>query len=250
MYIVLVGQPFDTIKVRLQTQPHLYTSTLDAFIKTIRPAAVLQSSPSGATVTTVGDRGGVFALYRGTLSPLLGIGLCTSIQFGVLETAKRAFTNQETGKLSLGGMYAAGTLAGLANGLIAGPVEHIRVRLQVQTTKAMTDIAATASQAMTYHGTLDAYRKIWSAYGLKGLCKGQVPTFLREASGYGVYFTVYDRLMEQAAQSRYKGDRTKVAKYELMLYGALAGYALWLTCFPFVNLCSCFVCLLGEKSNT
>lgn len=33
---VLTGQPFDTIKVRLQSQGHLYTGTLDCIQKTIK----------------------------------------------------------------------------------------------------------------------------------------------------------------------------------------------------------------------
>jgi len=60
-----------------------------------------------------------------------------SIQFGVLEYAKRNFAAQnlargrggEGGKaLSARQLFVAGVLAGLGNGVVSGPVEHIRIR--------------------------------------------------------------------------------------------------------------------------
>jgi len=71
---------------------------------------------------------------QGTLTPLLGIGVCVSIQFGALEYAKRIFANQNIqngigGKsLSGGQLFVSGVFAGLANGVVSGPVEHIRIR--------------------------------------------------------------------------------------------------------------------------
>jgi solute carrier family 25 carnitine/acylcarnitine transporter 20/29 len=71
------------------------------------------------------------------LTPLLGIGLCVSIQFGALEHAKRIFAAQnitlgrggEDGKTLTGEqLFYSGIFAGLANGVVSGPVEHIRIR--------------------------------------------------------------------------------------------------------------------------
>lgn len=76
-------------------------------------------------------------LSQGTLTPLLGIGVCVSIQFGVLEYTKRYFATQNLvngrggadGKdLSGAQLVVAGVFAGLANGAVSGPVEHIRIR--------------------------------------------------------------------------------------------------------------------------
>ena len=67
----------------------------------------------------------------------MGIGVCVSIQFGALEYAKRAFAaanlasgrGGEGGKMLSGGqLFIAGVGAGLANGFVSGPVEHIRIR--------------------------------------------------------------------------------------------------------------------------
>lgn len=74
---------------------------------------------------------------QGTLTPLLGIGVCVSIQFGALEHTKRYFARQNLASgrggpdgLTLSGsqLMAAGVFAGLANSVVSGPVEHIRIR--------------------------------------------------------------------------------------------------------------------------
>jgi solute carrier family 25 carnitine/acylcarnitine transporter 20/29 len=71
-------------------------------------------------------------LQQGTVPPLLGIGACVSIQFGALESTKRYLLkqNKASGKTSLNDSQIAlsGCTAGLANGLVSGPVEHIRIR--------------------------------------------------------------------------------------------------------------------------
>lgn len=62
---VLTGQPFDIVKVRLQRQSRsnpVYTSTIDCVRKIIANE-------------------GIGAFYKGTLSPLTGIGACTALQF-------------------------------------------------------------------------------------------------------------------------------------------------------------------------
>lgn len=63
---VMIMQPFEIIKVRLQTQSHNnpeYAGIIDCLQKTVR-------------------REGILALYKGTLSPLIGCGFQVSIQFG------------------------------------------------------------------------------------------------------------------------------------------------------------------------
>lgn len=71
------------------------------------------------------------------MTPLAGIGLCVSIQFGALEYTKRLFvarnitrgTGGQGGKTLTGSqLLCAGIVAGLSNGIVSGPVEHIRIR--------------------------------------------------------------------------------------------------------------------------
>jgi solute carrier family 25 carnitine/acylcarnitine transporter 20/29 len=108
---VLTGQPFDTVKVRLQTQSHLYKGVGDCVSKIIKQE-------------------GVYGFYKGTLTPLIGVGACVSIQFGALEYMKRYFskTNSNKNSLSLSQLFLAGAASGIANSVLSGPIEHIRTR--------------------------------------------------------------------------------------------------------------------------
>ncbi|KAL4062270.1 mitochondrial carrier domain-containing protein [Scleroderma yunnanense] len=208
---VLVGQPFDIVKVRMQTSAKgTYTGMLHC-------------------ATGILKNEGPLAFYKGTLTPLLGIGVCVSIQFGALEYAKRIFATAnlangrggEGGKMLTGGqLFIAGVGAGLANGFVSGPVEHIRIRLQTQ-----------SNSNPLYSGPFDAIKKIASQHGVSGLFKGQCVTFLREATGYGVYFLVYEKLIQREMMA--KGiRRDQIFPMNTVLYGAAAGYALWAVIYP------------------
>ncbi|KAJ3865566.1 mitochondrial carrier domain-containing protein [Lentinula novae-zelandiae] len=208
---VLVGQPFDIVKVRMQTAPNgMYSGMMHC------AGGILKNE-------------GPLAFYKGTLTPLLGIGVCVSIQFGVIEYMKRLFTHRNiasgiggtTGKdLNAGQLVASGVAAGLANGFVSGPVEHIRIRLQTQ-----------PSINPPYNGPFDAMRKIYTAHGIGGIFKGQGVTFLREATGYGVYFLAYEKLVQR--EMRLKGiRREELSPMNAVLYGAAAGYALWAVIYP------------------
>jgi solute carrier family 25 (mitochondrial carnitine/acylcarnitine transporter), member 20/29 len=75
-----------------------------------------------------------------------------------------------------------------------------------------------------YDGPFDAIKKIASAHGIKGIYKGQNVTFLREASGYGIYFLVYEKLVQRELAN--KGiTRDQLSATNAVLYGATAGYA-------------------------
>ena len=79
---------------------------------------------------------------QGTVSPLVGIGACVSIQFGALESTKRYFTAQNLASgtggadgrlLNSSQLVTAGVAAGLANSVVSGPVEHIRISTLLMT---------------------------------------------------------------------------------------------------------------------
>lgn len=53
------------------------------------------------------------------------------------------------------------------NQFMKSPVEHARIRIQIQKTNAI------------YHGSVDAAIKITKSYGIRGLYKGFLATWLR-----------------------------------------------------------------------
>ena len=92
-------------------------------------------------------------------------------------------------------------------------------------------------KAKLYNGPWDAIRKIHAAHGIRGIFKGQNVTFLREAAGYGVYFTAYEKLVQR--EMRVKGiRRDQISPANAVLYGAAAGYAVRL-CQPVSYPCGC-----------
>ncbi|KAI0439504.1 mitochondrial carrier domain-containing protein [Xylaria telfairii] len=205
---VLIGQPFDIVKVRLQTTTQ-YRSALDA-------------------ATTIYAKEGPLAFYKGTLTPLLGIGACVSIQFGAFGYAKRYFETANAARalgkdLGYGQYYAAGAFAGVANSVISGPIEHVRIRLQTQPHGA----------ARLYSGPLDCVRKLSASGGVAGgLYRGEAVTILREAQAYGLWFLAFEWMMNADA-ARNGIARNEVPAYKVALYGGLAGEALWLGSYPF-----------------
>ncbi|QLQ78882.1 hypothetical protein HG537_0B02300 [Torulaspora globosa] len=198
---VLVGQPFDTTKVRLQTSPSSTTAT--------------------EVIRSLVKNEGLLAFYKGTLTPLVGIGACVSIQFGVNEAMKRFFHSNGSGKLStltLQQYYVCGLVSGLTNSFLASPIEHVRIRLQTQT--------GSGSNA-EFKGPLDCIRKL-KKHGK--LMRGLSPTLLREGHGCGTYFLVYEALI--AREIKAGVVRTEIPAWKLCSFGAMSGTALWLMVYP------------------
>ena len=67
-------------------------------------------------------------------------------------------------------------------------------------------------------------KKIYRAHGISGIYKGQAVTLLREASGYGVYFLAYEKLVQREMKQK-NIKREEISPSHAILYGATAGYA-------------------------
>jgi solute carrier family 25 carnitine/acylcarnitine transporter 20/29 len=182
-----------------------------------------------SAATSIYRNEGAFAFYKGTLTPLIGIGACVSVQFGAFHEARRRFEaanlkrNPLSPGLSYSQYYLAGAFAGVANSVISGPIEHVRIRLQTQPHGA----------GRLYSGPLDCVRKLSAHEGvLRGLYRGEAVTVLREAQAYGVWFLTFEYLMNQDAY-RNKVERKSIPTWKVAFYGGLAGEALWLGSYPF-----------------
>eukprot|EP01135_Chromosphaera_perkinsii_P004525 Nk52_evm19s287 gene=Nk52_evmTU19s287 len=207
---VLIGQPFDTLKVRLQTQSSvnpIYSGVGDCLKKTVKNE-------------------GFSALYKGTLAPLIGIGACVSIQFAVVEAAKRNLRAiRPSGELSTSDFFACGLVAGFANSFVTTPVEHIRIRMQVQKPEP--------GKPMKYANTLDCYAKIFKQGGIRSVYKGGVLTFARESLGFGFYFMAYETMINFFCNLHEK-KRTvgELKSYEIIGSAISAGVSYWVSTYP------------------
>lgn len=150
-----------------------------------------------------------------------------SVQFGGFHFARRYFEEANTlargaapgAPLSYTQYYAAGAFAGVANSVISGPIEHVRIRLQTQPHGA----------GRLYAGPLDCVRKLVSA---RAVYRGEAVTVLREAQAYGVWFLAFEYMMNADA-ARNKVNRDDIPAHKIAFYGGLAGEALWLSSYPF-----------------
>ena len=186
---ILSGQPFDICKVRIQNRG------TGSFLPTFKD--IVQQE-------------GILALWKGSVFPLLTFGMCNAILFAVNEKCKYFFkeiTNRQ--KLSYAHFFATGGIAGIANTVISSPMEHVRIRMQIQDSKFKA-----------YNNSFDAAFKIAKQHGLKGVYKGASITVVREILLYGAYFANYEVLRQTFPSEN---------KLWLMICGGTAGVFGW--CF-------------------
>lgn len=200
---VLTQQPFDTCKVRQVIDDRKnpkYKNLFDLIKQTY-------------------TNEGLSAFYKGTMTPLIGVGACVSIQFGVCELLKRLLRTyylEKNQEISFFLDLLVGGIAGFANSVVSIPAEHMRIRIQIQTTGAKL-----------YSGSIDAFRKIYARHGIRGVFSGTEVTIHREIVAYAVYFGVYDEMMKKLNPGNNFNLMASVYS------GGLAGFLSWLFSYPF-----------------
>lgn len=97
----------DTIKTRAQVAPHgMFKGPMDVAVQTIKNE-------------------GFMALYKGMLSPLIGIAGVNSLLFAAYSYGKKIISPYP--ELTLAQTAGAGAFAGAANAILASPVEMFKV---------------------------------------------------------------------------------------------------------------------------
>lgn len=211
---LVVGHPFDTIKVKLQSQPSpapgkfpKYAGALDAVKK---------------TVAAEGPRG----LYKGMGAPLATVAAFNALLFTVRGQMETLLRSEPGAPLTVKQQVVAGAGAGLAVSFLACPTELIKCRLQAQSSLAE---AGVISAVALPKGPMDVARHVMKDAGMKGLFKGLVPTMGREIPGNAIMFGVYEAVKQYMAGGP---DTSNLGQGSLILAGGLAGGALWLTVYP------------------
>ncbi|CAA2964214.1 mitochondrial carnitine acylcarnitine carrier [Olea europaea subsp. europaea] len=211
---LIVGHPFDTIKVKLQSQtvplpgqPPKYSGAIDAVKQTI---------------AAEGPRG----LYKGMGAPLATVAAFNAVLFTVRGQMETLLRSEPGAPLTVNQQVVCGAGAGVAVSFLACPTELLKCRLQAQSALASADSAAVA---VKYGGPMDVARHVLQTAGARGLFKGLVPTLAREVPGNAAMFGVYEALKTYLAGGR---DTSELGRGSLMLSGGLAGAAFWLSVYP------------------
>lgn len=211
---LIVGHPFDTIKVKLQSQPRplpgqplKYSGAMDAVRQTL---------------AAEGPRG----LYKGMGAPLATVAAFNAVLFTVRGQMEAVVRSEPGAPLSVNQQVVCGAGAGVAVSFLACPTELIKCRLQAQSALAGSGSAAVA---IKYGGPIDVARHVVQSAGVTGLFKGLGPTLAREVPGNAVMFGVYEAIKHVLAGGQ---DTSSLGRGSLMLAGGLAGGSFWLSVYP------------------
>ncbi|KAG0762159.1 hypothetical protein G6F57_000130 [Rhizopus arrhizus] len=194
---VLVGQPLDTIKVRLQLDQGKFKGAWDCTIQTIQ-------------------KEGFLALYKGMASPLMGIGAVNALLFASNSMIKNQF-KKEGKLLSLDKIAISGAGAGIVNSILASPVELLKIKLQAQ------------YEQKQFNGPVDCAKYLIRRDGLAhGLFRGMWATIIREIPAYAGFYTGFEVVKRQLTDQ----EKREATVLELMAAGAVGGIGYWVCCYP------------------
>ncbi|XP_030533814.1 mitochondrial carnitine/acylcarnitine carrier-like protein isoform X2 [Rhodamnia argentea] len=213
---LIVGHPFDTIKVKLQSQP--------------APAPGQPPRYSGAmdavrqTLAAEGPRG----LYKGMGAPLATVAAFNAVLFTVRGQMEALLRSKPGVPLTIDQQVVCGAGAGIAVSFLACPTELIKCRLQAQS--ALASAGSTTTVAVKYGGPMDVARHVLrSEGGTRGLFKGLVPTMAREVPGNAAMFGVYEAIKQYLAGGQ---DTSGLGRGSLIVAGGLAGASFWALVYP------------------
>lgn len=139
--------------------------------------------------------------------------------------------NEPPDHSSVAKSFVCGSFAGAIQALVICPTEHVKCRLQVQSTSSITN----------YKGPLDAVSQIFENGGLRGLYRGFACTAWREVPAFGLYFAAYDSIKETVVSNMEKvldksnegGGSTIHTWAASCIAGGISGALTWASIYPF-----------------
>ncbi|KAG7443923.1 mitochondrial carrier [Guyanagaster necrorhizus] len=211
---LVVGYPFDTVKVRFQN-PEMtgkYRSTMHA-------------------LTTIIKEERFIGMYKGITSPLATAALMNGLVFASYRFFMKIQLENNSSIPTLTQIALAGAGSGIVSSIVTTPTELIKIRQQ-----------SLLVPSSTYDVVLDILRK----NGIRGLYRGIAATALRDL-GYGSYFFAYEATSRyftptpgsslhpseiQLLLSQVDGQVRTPSWIAMLLAGGVAGIAGWVTTFP------------------
>lgn len=216
--ICAVGHPFDTLKVRLQTQGGsaaapatlLYRNTWDCLVKTLKWE-------------------GIGGLYKGVASPLVGqmfFRACLFTSFG----QSKAWVARALGVESLPpvGHFLAGMMTGAVVSFVEGPIDLFKSQVQVQILAEKQGTPRTS--AHHYNNVFGCARVITKHYGLRGIYQGLGATLLRNTPAFSFYFGFNE--LARRALARPGQSTAALEGWKYLAAGGTGGLLYWLLTYP------------------
>ncbi|CAG8494293.1 15347_t:CDS:2 [Acaulospora morrowiae] len=202
---VFVGQPLDTIKVRLQIENTKFKGPMDCLMQTVR-------------------KEGFLALYKGMASPLVGIGAVNALLFAAYSRIKSIQATSLDEQLPLHKIAIAGAGAGAVNSVLASPVELLKIKMQAQ-------YGSTKGGGALYKGPLDCAQHLIREFGIRnGLFRGFWATVFREIPAYAGFYSGFEFAKRKLTPEG--ADPNALPPGKLMIAGSFGGLSYWLCCYP------------------
>ncbi|PPR05226.1 hypothetical protein CVT24_010332 [Panaeolus cyanescens] len=192
---LIVGFPFDTVKVRFQS-PEIsgkYKSTFNA-------------------ITTIVREEKFVGLFKGITSPLATVALMNGLVFASYRFFMKLQLPDTNTIPTITQIALAGIGSGIVSSIVTTPTELIKIRQQATLTR-------TTARQMAFD--------IMRESGLKGLYRGITVTALRDC-GYGAYFAAYEATLRGFPTVQGHAPPW----YAMLIAGGVAGMAGWAATFP------------------
>ncbi|KAF2675226.1 mitochondrial carrier [Microthyrium microscopicum] len=195
--------PFDTIKVRLQSQPDTlplrYSGPLDCFRQSLR-------------------QDGIAGLYRGISPPLFGAAVETSSLFFSYNLAQGALRSAfyPTQDLPFAALGFCGAISGAFTSILLTPIELVKCKMQVPAIQSHGEWRAPTVTSVI--------ASVYKHQGIMGLWHGQMGTLIRETGGSAAWFGSYEglKILMRRQNPKIKSD-DDLPLLSKMLAGAVAG---------------------------
>eukprot|EP00210_Caulerpa_lentillifera_P000162 g157.t1 len=220
--MTLCGHPFDTIKVKLQSQGTgpKFNGAWDATRKTFMNESFV-------------------GFYRGLGPPLATVAAFNAVLFSSRGLAESLLRHEDGSPLTITDKTLAGGFAGVAVSFVATPTELLKCRLQTQGSVA-TATARLVAQGIDpttvklYRGPMDVAKHVFNTEGgLFALYRGLSITILREVPGNMAMFGCYEGAKAYFAHRKGLSDASGLDRLSLATAGGIGGAAFWLLCYPF-----------------
>ena len=215
---VVVGHPFDLVKVRLQTsEKGVYNGAIDCVKKTIAREGLRRG------------------LYAGVSAPLVGVTPMFAVSFwgyGVgkklVDSVSTVEVKNNTPQYTIGQISAAGFFSAIPMTLITAPFERVKVLLQIQGQKELKP-----GEKPKYSGGVDVVRQLYREGGIRSVFRGSAITLARDGPGSAAYFAVYEYVKRSLSPKDADGNATgELSLTAVMTAGGAAGVAMWIPVFP------------------
>mmetsp|Transcript_9987 Transcript_9987/g.14694 ORF Transcript_9987/g.14694 Transcript_9987/m.14694 type:complete len:294 (-) Transcript_9987:278-1159(-) len=192
------GQPFDTVKVRMQTNPTVYNGV-------------------GHSTLSIFRNEGLLAFWKGAVPTAMGMAAENAMAFGVNEALKRAFPddNKDSNQLSIFKPFLMGSITGCFSALVLLPSEIIKAKTQI-----VVGTGTSSNQIL---------KKMIAEQGMKSMFVGLDAQLARDSCFYAFFFGSYEVMTH--CFRRYVPSMPDELNY--FLSGGFAGMLGWAMAMPF-----------------